>query len=130
MKLKDIPAPTLITAGAVVAWLGTFVLRAVNPDFSGGPAADALMATVTAWWMKTRKDANGGKDDLITEVVGKNVLPYISTAHAEDTPAPQQAPPQQAAPRPPSYQPPVTGVPPRPYTPPPASPKQGGMPWG
>jgi len=128
MKLKDIPAPTLITAGAVVAWLGTFVLRAVNPDFSGGPAADALLATIVAWWAKTRA-ASHGKDDLISEVLSKNVLPYISTAHADDTPAPPpaQRPPSYQPPQP--YQPPVTGAPPRPYTPP-ASPKQGGMPWG
>ncbi len=114
MNIKDIPPPTLITAGAVVAWLGTFVLRAVNPEFAGGPAADALMATVTAWWMKTRKDANGGKDDLLTEVVGKVGLPMISTAHTPKPAAPNPAPPVK-----PAAQPPPT-----------STPKQGGLPWG
>ena len=118
MKLKDIPTPTLITGAAVVLWLGTFVLRSVNPEFSGGPAADALMATVVAWWAKTRKDANGGQDDLITEVLSKNVLPLVSTAN---TPAPVQAQPNPAIG---STKPPV--VQPKPTQPP----KPGGLPWG
>lgn len=111
MNIKEIPVPTLITGGAVVLWLGTFVLRSVNPEFSGGPAADALMATVVAWWAKTRKDANGGKDDLITEVLTKNVLPLVSTANTPPvTPAPKPAAPPT----------------PKPAQPP----KQGGLPWG
>jgi hypothetical protein len=116
VNIKDIPVPTLITGAAALAWLGSFALRAMNPEFSGGPAADAMMATVVAWWMKTRKENNGGKDDLLTEVVGKNVLPMISGAHAP-TPTPAPSP----APRP--------SPPPPPSTPPPPPPKQGGLPW-
>jgi hypothetical protein len=115
VNIKNIPTPTLITAGAVVVWLGSFVLRSLNPEFSGGPAADALMATVVAWYAKTRKDANGGKDDLITEVLSKNVLPLVSNAHTTPAPTP--------APRPSS---PPPSSPPKPSTPP----KQGGLPWG
>ena len=116
-KIKDIPTPTLITGAAVVLWLGTFVLRSVNPEFSGGPAADALMATVVAWWAKTRKDANGGKDDLISEVLTKNVLPMISPA----SPSPPAYTPQP-------YTPP--SQPKQPYTPKPtAPPTKGALPW-
>ena len=116
MNIKDIPVPTLITGAAALAWLGSFALRAMNPEFSGGPAADAMMATVVAWWMKTRKENNGGKDDLLTEVVSKNVLPMISGAHAP-TPAPAPYPAPTSPPRP--------AAPPPPSTPP----KQGGLPW-
>lgn len=118
MKLKDIPTPTLITGGAVVLWLGTFALRSVNPEFSGGPAADALMATVVAWYAKNRKDANGGKDDLITEVLTKNVLPMVSTANTPTPSAPTSMPPPSPAPKP--------AMPPKPTQPP----KPGGLPWG
>jgi hypothetical protein len=109
VNIKDIPTPTLITGGAVVLWLGTFALRSVNPEFSGGPAADALVATVIAWWAKTRKDANG-EDDLISQVLTKNVLPIVSTTPAPTSAAPKPAPP----------------MPPKPSTPP----KPGGLPWG
>lgn len=108
-KLKDIPTPTLITGGAVVLWLGTFALRAVNPEFAGGPAADALVATVIAWWAKTRKDAHG-EDDLISQVLTKNVLPIVSTPATATAPSPKPAPP----------------MPPKPAQPP----KPGGLPWG
>lgn len=115
-KLKDIPTPTLVTGVAVVLWLGTFVLRSVSPEFSGGPAADALMATIVAWWAKTRK-ATHGPDDLISEVLSKNVLPVVS----------QQTAPPVAAPKPAApYQQPVHA----PYSPPASKPKQGGLPWG
>jgi hypothetical protein len=119
VNIKDIPTPTLITGGAVVLWLGSFVVRSMNPEFSGGPAADALVATVIAWWAKTRKDANGGKDDLITEVLTKNVLPIVSHSPATATPTPATFPPPP---------PPKTAAPPpgKPSTPP----KQGGLPWG
>lgn len=120
MKFKDIPVPTLITGIAGVAWLGSFGLRALKPDFALGPAADTLMATCTAWWMKTRRDANGGQDDLLTDVVSKVALPYISTAHADDDPEP----PKPAQP----YTPKPTQPAPKPTTPP--KPKPGGMPWG
>jgi hypothetical protein len=116
VNIKDIPVPTLITGAAALAWLGSFALRAMNPEFSGGPAADAMMATVVAWWMKTRKENNGGKDDLLTEVVSKNVLPMISGAHAPaPTPTPSVIPPPK----------PSAPPPPKPSTPP----KQGGLPW-
>lgn len=113
-KLKGIPVPTLITGAAVVLWLGTFALRSINPEFSGGPAADALLATIVAWWAKTRATSHG-KDDLISEVLSKNVLPMISpTAPPAYTPPPQTYTPKPTAP----------------YTPKPtAPPKQGGLPW-
>ncbi len=115
MNIKDIPTPTLITGVAVVLWLGTFALRSVNPEFSGGPAADALMATIVAWWAKTRKDANG-EDDLISQVLSKNVLPMVSTTPTPTSAAPKPAPPM----------PPKPATPPKPSTPP----KPGGLPWG
>jgi len=115
VKLKDIPTPTLITGAAVVLWLGTFVLRSVNPEFTGGPAADALAATVIAWWAKTRA-ASHGKDDLISEVLTKNVLPLVSP--------PSSSPPPYT---PPAYTPaPYT---PKPTAPKPTAPTKGGMPW-
>jgi hypothetical protein len=116
MKFKDIPMPTLVTGFAGIAWLGSFGLRALKPDFALGPAADTLMATCTAWWMKTRRDANGGQDDLLTEVVSKVGMPYISTAHA-DEPAPYTPKPV----------PPYT---PKPAPKPSAPKKPGGLPWG
>ena len=116
MNIKDIPTPTLITGGAVVLWLGSFVVRSMNPEFSGGPAADALVATVIAWWAKTRKDANGGKDDLITEVLTKNVLPIVSHSPAAAPPTPTPAPTPAPRPSPPP-------------APPSTPPKQGGLPW-
>ena len=119
MKFKDIPIPTLVTGIAGVAWLGSFGLRALKPDFALGPAADTLMATVVAWWIKTRKDSLGGQDDLLTDIASKVALPYISTAHADDEPAPPK--PAQ----------PYTPKPAQPYTPKPTTPpKPGGMPWG
>ena len=121
MKLKDIPLPTLVTGIAGVAWLGSFGLRALKPDFALGPAADTMFATCVAWYAKTRL-ANGGQDDLLSEVLTKSVVPFISTAHADDEPAP--AKPAQ----------PYTPKPTQPYTPkpttPPTKPKIGGMPWG
>ena len=122
MKLKDIPIPTLVAGAASVLWVGSFGLRAIKPDLAIGPAADTLMATVVAWWVKSRKDAQGG-DDLLTEVATKFALPYISTAHADDEPP---KPAQPYTPKP--AQPPK---PVQPYTPKPtAPPKPGGMPWG
>jgi hypothetical protein len=121
VKLKDIPTPTLITGGAVVLWLGTFVLRSINPEFTGGPAADALMATVVAWWAKTRATTHG-EGDLISEVLTKNVLPLVSPPPKPGTPPPS-VPPKP----PPAYTPaPYT---PKPYTPKPTAPTKGGMPW-
>ena len=120
MKLKDIPIPTLVAGAASVLWVGSFGLRAIKPDFAIGPAADTLMATVVAWWIKTRKDAQGGQDDLLTEVATKFALPYISTAHTDDEPAPKPAQPYTPKP----------AKPVQPYTPKPTAPKPGGMPWG
>ena len=114
-KLKAIPPHTLITAVAGVAWLGSFVIRAVNPDFALGAAADALMTTVVGYWFTANHKAGDG-DDLLGAVVSKNVLPAISGAHAPPKPSQPAAPPAS-----------------KPYTPkpvPPASTKQGGLPWG
>ncbi len=111
LKLRDIPPHTLITAVAAVAWLGSFVIRAFNPDFALGAAADALMTTCVGYWFTANHKAGQG-DDLLEAVVSKNVIPAISGAHA-----------------PPKAAPPAT----KPYTPksvPPASTKQGGLPWG
>jgi hypothetical protein len=123
-NIKDIPVPTLVTGMTAVVWLGSFVLRSVNPEFTGGPAADALLATTVAWWAKTRK-AKNGQDDLISEVLTKNVLPMVS-----HTPPPADVAPPTAYPKPAPapYQPPQP-VPPT-YSPPASKPKQGGLPWG
>lgn len=121
MKLKDISLPTLITGIAGVAWLGSFGLRALKPDFALGPAADTAMATCVAWYAKTRLAQGGQGDDLLSEVLTKSVLPYVSTAHAEDEPAPKSAQPYTPKPAKPA----------QPYTPKPTQPKPGGgMPWG
>ena len=115
MKLKDIPPHTLITAVAGVAWLGSFVIRSIKPDFALGAAADALMTTVVGYWFTANHKAGG--NDLLNEVVTKVGVPYISTAH-------------QDKPTPPPYMPPPRPSTPPPYTPPPRSaPKQGGLPW-
>lgn len=108
MKFKDIPPHTLITGVAGIAWLGSFVVRAIKPDFALGAAADALMTTVVGYWF-TAEHKSGG-NDLLNEVVSKVGIPYISTAHGDK---PKAAPP------------------PRPSVPPPASkkPNQGGLPW-
>ena len=125
MKLKAIPAYTWVAGVAAVAWVCSFGLRAIKPDKAIGPAADTLMATVVAYWMKARKAANNGEDDLLTEVAAKVALPYISTAHADtDTPAPDS--PAPYTPKPTTYNPPPY-TPPRPSTPP--APKPGGLPW-
>lgn len=114
MKLKDIPPHTLITGVAGIAWLGSFVIRAIKPDFALGAAADALMTTVVGYWFTANHKAGG--NDLLNEVVTKVGVPYISTAHQDKA-------------KPPPYTPPA----PKPYTPPTAPrtvpPKQGGMPW-
>jgi hypothetical protein len=117
MKLKDIPAYTWVAGVAAVAWVGSFGLRAIRPDYALGPAADTLMATVAAWYVKARRDAHGGQDDLITDVVTKVAMPIISTAHTPDKP---EKPDQPYTPKP---------APPKPKpTTPPKPP--GGMPWG
>ena len=118
MKLKDIPLPTLVTGIAGVAWLGSFGLRALKPDFALGPAADTMFATCVAWYAKTRL-AKEGQDDLLSEVLTKSVVPLISTAHADEPAAPKPAQP-------------YTPKPAQPYTPKPTTPPKppGGMPWG
>lgn len=126
-KLKDIPVPTLITGMVGVVWLGSFALRSINPDFTGGPAADALMATTVAWYAKSRKTKNGGQDDLISELLTKNVLPIVShTPGVADAgpPAGTYQPYPKSAP----YQPPPVPQN-QPYSPPASKPKQGGLPW-
>jgi hypothetical protein len=100
VKLKNIPPYTIITGAAAVAWLGSFVIRAVKPDFALGAAADALMTTVVGYWFTADHKAG----NLLNEVVTKVGVPYISTAHT-DKPTPA-------------------------YTPKPEpKPKQGGLPW-
>lgn len=81
-EIKQVPPHTLITGVAAIAWLASFGLRAVFPTFAWGPAADTLMATCVAWWMKQNKQKN--PDGLMNEVLEKIALPYISTAHAPD----------------------------------------------
>jgi hypothetical protein len=117
MKLKDIPIPTLVTGIAGVAWLGSFGLRALKPDFALGPAADTMFATCVAWFAKTRL-AKEGQDDLLSEVLTKSVVPFISTAHADDPEPPKPAQPYTPKPVQPA---------PKPSSP---KPKPGGMPWG
>lgn len=109
MKFKDVPPHTLITAVAGVAWLGSFVVRAIKPDFALGAAADALMTTVVGYWFTADHKAKKG-DDLLGEVLTKVGMPYISTAHSDKA-------------KPPPY------TPPRPSVPPPAAKQRGGLPW-
>lgn len=118
-EIKQVPPHTLITGIAAIAWLASFGLRAVFPDFALGPAADTLMATCVAWWMKQNKAKN--PDGLMNEVMEKIALPYISTAHAPERTqvtasvnTPKQAPPR-----------PITPITPaQPTTKP-----TGGLPW-
>mgnify|MGYP006270223405 CR=1 FL=1 len=93
--IKQVPPHTLITGLAAIAWLASFGLRAVFPDFALGPAADTLMATCVAWWMKQNKAKN--PDGLMNEVLEKVAMPYISTAHS---PAPSVPKPVQPTPAP------------------------------
>jgi hypothetical protein len=117
MKLKEIPTYTWVAGVAAVAWVGSFGLRAIKPDYGLGPAADTLMATVAAWYVKARKDAHGGQDDLITDVVTKVAMPIFSTAHTPEKPKPEQPYTPKPAPAPKTTSKPTT-------------PKPGGMPWG
>ena len=122
MKLREIPPHTLITGIAGIAWLGSFVARAIKPDFALGAAADALMTTVVGYWFTADHKAKGG-GDLLGEVVTKVGLPYISTAHS-DAPQTSQKPvtkPTYTNPRPgaPTAKPGTKATPP----------KQGGLPW-
>ena len=117
MNLKSIPPHTLITGVAAIAWLGSFVIRAFNPDFALGTAADALMTTCVGYWFTANHKAGDG-GNLLGEVVTKVGMPYIAKAH-QDAPVP----PSHPTPQP--YVPPTA---PKPYAPP-AS-KQGGLPWG
>ena len=64
MRLKDIPPHTLITGVAGIAWLGSFVVRAIKPDFALGAAADALMTTVVGYWF-TAEHKSGGNDFIV-----------------------------------------------------------------
>ncbi len=121
MNIKDIPPHTLITGVAAIAWLGSFGLRALNPEFALGPAADALMTTVVGYWFTVNKKS--GKDDgsgLLEEVVTSVAMPMIATAHSSKPAAPN-APTSPAPPAPRPVTPPVRPTPP---------PAQGGLPWG
>ena len=116
--IKQVPPHTLITGLAAIAWLASFGLRAVFPDFALGPAADTLMATCVAWWMKVQKDS-GKADGLMVEVVENVALPYISTAHADAPKVPVPSVPKPPAPKPPAPKPvPTTTTNPA-----------GGLPW-
>jgi hypothetical protein len=118
-EIKQVPPHTLITGIAAIAWLASFGLRAMFPDFKLGPAADTLMATCVAWWMKQNKAKN--PDGLVNEVMEKIALPYIQTAHApERTPvsAPVSTPVYTPKPVPPPAPKPVT-----------TSTPTGGLPW-
>ena len=129
-KIKDIPVPTLITGMTAVVWLGSFVMRSINPDFTGGPAIDALMATTVAWYAKSRKTKNGGQDDLISELLTKNVLPIVSHTPGVADAGPPAGTYQPNYPKSAPYQPPPSLPPKSPQSPPASKPKQGGLPWG
>lgn len=117
-EIKQVPPHTLITGIAAIAWLASFGLRALFPGFALGPAADTLMATCVAWWMKQNQAKN--PDGLVNEVMEKIALPYIQTAHA---PEPAQVSPPVST----TYQ--ANRYPPRPITP--ITPVQptGVLPW-
>ena len=123
-ELKQVPPHTLITGIAAIAWLASFGLRAMFPGFALGPAADTLMATCVAWWMKANKQKN--PDGLMNEVMEKIALPYISTAHSPGTERTQVTVPvntssqKQSAPRP------NTAITPAQPT---TKPTGGGLPW-
>lgn len=118
MNLKEIPPHTMITAVAAVGWLASFVLRAVNPAFALGPAADALMTTVVAYWMKANKDAKRDGAGLVDAVMNEVALPMIANAHPAPAPPPDGLRSPQAAPKP------------APAPKPPAPPTtKGGSPW-
>ena len=114
-EIKQVPPHTLITGVAAIAWLASFGLRAVFPGFALGPAADTLMATCVAWWMKQNKATN--PDGLMNDVLEKVALPYIQTAHS---PVPASAPAYSPKP----VQPPA----PKPAAPTTTRPP-GGLPW-
>jgi hypothetical protein len=120
-EIKQVPPHTLITGVAAIAWLASFGLRAVFPGFALGPAADTLMATCVAWWMKANKDAGKG-DGLMNEVMEKIALPYISTAHS---PAPSPAAVYTPKPVTPAQKP----VQPSPKPVQPTTKPPGGLPW-
>jgi hypothetical protein len=120
-ELKQIPPHTLITGIAAIAWLASFGLRAMFPGFALGPAADTLMATCVAWWMKANKQKN--PDGLMNEVMEKIALPYISTAHSPDR-TPVTTPVGTPAPKPPAPKPTTAVTPTQPTTKP-----TGGLPW-
>jgi hypothetical protein len=117
-EIKQVPPHTLITGIAAIVWLASFGLRAVFPGFALGPAADTLMATCVAWWMKQNKEKN--PDGLMNEVMEKIALPYISTAHAPEstqvtapvsTPVYTPKPVQPPAPKPVTSSTPIGGLP-------------------
>ena len=134
MRLKQIPPHTLITAFAAVAWLASFPLRSMNPGFNLGPAADTLMATCVAWWMKMQK-ASGKADGLMVEVVENIALPYISTAHSnkvQPKPTLGSTTPSVVQPKPTLGSTTPSVVQPKPPTPRPVQPTTkptGGLPW-
>ncbi len=133
MRLRDVPAHTIITAVTGVAWLGSFVARAVKPDFALGGAADALMTTVVGYWFTANHMEGEDDGGLMREVVTKVGMPMIATAHESPSPGPQQGHPAPGSPTPAPapYSPSSRPHTPPPYTPSPAPrPTQpGGLPW-
>ena len=128
MSVKDIPPHTLITGAVAIAWLGSFVIRAVNPAFTMGAAADGLMVTCVTYWMRANAKGKQNGDGLVESLVNEVALPMISTANS---PQGAQLPVLPGAPQPaPQPAPAYTPKPqqPQPYTPKPAQPKKG-LPW-
>ena len=117
MNIKQVPPHTIITAAVAVAWLGSFALRAINPEFALGPAADALMVTTVTYWLKAQAGARKDGSGLVESLVNEVALPMISTAHTPGTPAAKPVTPAQP-----------TKSPTPPYTPP-TTPPKGGLPW-
>jgi hypothetical protein len=130
MNVKDVPPHTLITGAVAIAWLGSFVIRAVNPAFTMGAAADGLMVTCVTYWMRANAKGKQNGDGLVESLVNEVALPMISAANS---PQDAQLPTLPGAPAPPAYTPqqptqPYTPKPQQPYTPKPAQPKKG-LPW-
>lgn len=54
-----------ILAGVVgLAWFGTYIAKAINPQIDMGMAPDALMTTVVGWFFnEKRKEANAQAEE-------------------------------------------------------------------
>ena len=134
MSVKDVPPHTLITGAVAIAWLGSFVIRAVNPAFTMGAAADGLMVTCVTYWMRANSKSKQNGDGLVESLVNEVALPMISTANSPQDAqlptlpgAPQPAPPPYTQQQPQPYTPKPQQQQPS-YAPKPAQPKKG-LPW-